>query len=83
MFKILRSGKTLGLLIDLNTLDDEAIFVDFFGVPASTTFMVPKLALRTDTPIVPLFAPWDEKKGKYLLIVEPPISIETHGRRRG
>jgi KDO2-lipid IV(A) lauroyltransferase len=80
MLKILRSGEThLGLLPDLNTLDDEAIFIDFFGVPAATTFIVAKLALRTNAPIVPVFAPWSEEKKKYLLIVEPPILIEPSG----
>jgi Kdo2-lipid IVA lauroyltransferase/acyltransferase len=80
MLKILRSGDTpLGLLPDLNTLDDEAIFIDFMGVPAATTFVVAKLAVRTKTPLVPVFAPWSEEKGKYLLIVEEPIQIETTG----
>jgi len=77
MLKILRSGDTsLGLLPDLNTLDDEAIFIDFMGVPAATTFVVAKLALRTDTPIIPAFAPWSEEKGKYVLIFEPPVCFE-------
>jgi Kdo2-lipid IVA lauroyltransferase/acyltransferase len=77
MLKILRSGKTaLGLLPDLNTLDDEAIFIDFFGVPAATNFLVAKFALRTNTPIIPFFAPWSEEKGKYLLTVETPVSFE-------
>jgi len=80
MLKILRSGETsLGLLPDLNTLDDEAIFVDFFGVPAATTFIMAKLALRTQTPIVPVFSPWDAETGKYLIIVEPLISVVTTG----
>jgi KDO2-lipid IV(A) lauroyltransferase len=79
MLKTLRSGGVLGLLIDLNTLDEEAIFVDFFGVPASTNFMVSKLALRNQTPIVPLFAPWDDKIQKYTLLVEPPIYPEVSG----
>ncbi len=79
MFKTLRAGKTLGLLIDLNTLDEEAIFVDFFGVPASTTFMVSKLALRTGSPIFPLFAPWDKATGKFKLILSPPVAVETTG----
>ena len=80
MLKTLRSGETsLGLLPDLNTLDDEAIFVDFFGVPAATTFIMAKLALRTQTPIVPVFSPWDANTGKYLLIVEPLISVEPTG----
>jgi Kdo2-lipid IVA lauroyltransferase/acyltransferase len=80
MLKILRSGESsLGLLPDLNTLDDEAIFVDFFGIPAATTFIVAKLALRTQTPIVPVFSPWDAEIGKYLLIVEPLIPVESTG----
>jgi Kdo2-lipid IVA lauroyltransferase/acyltransferase len=80
MLKILRSGETpIGLLTDLNTLKDEAIFVDFMGVPAATTFLVAKLAVRTKTPLLPVFAPWSEEKGKYLLIVEPMIPVETTG----
>ncbi|MEK6280608.1 MAG: lysophospholipid acyltransferase family protein [Acidobacteriota bacterium] len=79
MLKILRTGGTLGLLVDLNTLDDEAIFVDFFGVPASTTFMLAKIALRTDAVVLPIFAPWDEKLGKFVVHTLPPISIERTG----
>jgi len=80
MLKLLRSGEhALGLLPDLNTLDDEAIFVDFFGVPAATTFVIAKLAVRNNTPLVPFFAPWSEEKGKYLLIAEPPIPAECTG----
>jgi KDO2-lipid IV(A) lauroyltransferase len=80
MLRLLRSGDTpLGLLPDLNTLDDEAIFIDFFGVPAATTFVVAKLAVRTKTPLVPVFAPWSEEKGKYMLIVEEPIQIASTG----
>ena len=80
MLKILRSGESaLGLLTDLNTLEDEAIFVDFFGVPAATTFVIAKLAVRTKTPLIPIFAPWNEEKGKYLLIVETPIQAECTG----
>lgn len=80
MLKVLRSGQqALGLLPDLNTLDDEAIFVDFFGVPAATTFVIAKLAVRTNTPLVPFFAPWSAEKEKYLLIAEPPILPECTG----
>jgi KDO2-lipid IV(A) lauroyltransferase len=80
MLKMLRSGETaFGLLPDLNTLDDEAIFIDFFGVPAATTFLVAKLAVRLQTPLIPVFAPWSEEKQKYLLIVETPIPPDCTG----
>jgi KDO2-lipid IV(A) lauroyltransferase len=79
MVKILRSGEVLGLLFDLNALDDEAIFVDFFGVPASTNFMTAKLALRMGAPIIPIFAPWDRERQKYLLQIGPPVEVERSG----
>jgi KDO2-lipid IV(A) lauroyltransferase len=79
MVKILRSGQVLGLLLDLNTLDDEGIFVDFFGVPASTNFITAKLALRTGSAIIPVFAPWDDRRKKFLLQVQPRVSTELTG----
>jgi KDO2-lipid IV(A) lauroyltransferase len=41
--------------------------------------MIAKLAVRTNTPLIPFFAPWCEEKGKYLLMVEPPILPECTG----
>lgn len=79
MLQILKSGGTLGLLVDLNTLDEEAIFVDFFGVPASTTFMLAKLALRTNATVLPMFVPWDENSGKFLVEILPPVPVERSG----
>lgn len=79
MLQILQSGGTLGILVDLNTLDREAIFVDFFGIAASTTFMVAKLALRTGADVLPVFAPWDQTKQKFLLNIGPALSFESTG----
>lgn len=79
MVRILRSGEMIGLLPDLNTLDDEAIFVDFFGIPAATNFVIAKLAVRTSTPLLPVFAPWSKEHGKYLLIVKPPLYPKCTG----
>ena len=82
MMEILRAGETLGILVDLNTLDREGIFVDFFGRPASTTFMVAKLALRTGAAVLPVFAPWDKERGCFLLKVDPPLLIERTGNEQ-
>ena len=79
MVKILRSNDAFGLLPDLNTLGAEGVFVDFFGVPASTTFMVAKLALRTQAPIVPIFAPWNEKTKKFDVQIDPIVTIPITG----
>jgi KDO2-lipid IV(A) lauroyltransferase len=79
MLQILQSGGTLGILVDLNTLDREGIFVDFFGTAASTTFMLAKLALRTEAAVLPVFAPWDHERGKFLLKIDEPLAIERSG----
>lgn len=79
MVQILRHGGTLGILVDLNTLDREGIFVDFFNVPASTTFMVAKLALRTGADVLPVFAPWDHDRKKFLLQIGEPVAFERSG----
>jgi KDO2-lipid IV(A) lauroyltransferase len=82
MLQILQTGGTLGILVDLNTLDREGIFVDFFGLPASTTFMVAKLALRTGAQVLPVFAPWDKTQKKFLLKIGPALSFEATGEEQ-
>jgi KDO2-lipid IV(A) lauroyltransferase len=79
MLQILQGGGTLGILVDLNTLDREGIFVDFFGVPASTTFMLAKLALRTEAAVLPVFAPWDRERRRFLLKIDEPLTVARSG----
>lgn len=76
MLQLLQRGGTLGILVDLNTLEREAVFVDFFGIKAATTFTVAKLALRTGAAVVPVFAPWDDAKKKFVVRIDEPISFE-------
>src|SRR5712692_6661233 len=47
VLKILGEASTVGILADQNTSLEEGVFVDFFGVPASTTTGVARLALHT------------------------------------
>jgi len=79
MLQILQHSGTVGILVDLNTLDREAIFVDFFGVQAGTTFMVAKLALRTGAAVLPVFAPWDKKRKCFRLKIDEPLSFQSSG----
>jgi len=79
MLRILESAGTVGILVDLNTLEREGIFVDFFGVPASTTFMLAKLALRTGANVLPVFAPWDEGRQRFVLKIEEPLKFDPTG----
>ncbi len=79
MLKTLRAGGTLGILVDLNTQPHEGIFVDFFGIPASTTSGLAALALRTGAAVLPVFVPWDESRRRFVLRIDPPLSITRTG----
>jgi KDO2-lipid IV(A) lauroyltransferase len=79
MLQILRSGGTIGILIDQNTMLEEGVFVDFFGVPACTTSGLARIALRTEAPVVPGFLFWDERMRKYRLRFEPAIELQRSG----
>jgi KDO2-lipid IV(A) lauroyltransferase len=82
MMRTLRAGGTLGTLVDLNTQPHEGIFVDFFGIPASTTSGLAALALRTGAAVLPVFVPWDEKQQRFTLRIDPPLSIKPTGDQR-
>lgn len=79
MLRILRAGGTLGLLVDLNTLPHEGVFVDFFGIPASTTTSLATLALRTQAAVLPVFVLWDKEQRRFVLRIDPPLEIEPTG----
>ncbi len=76
MFRVLERGELLGILADLNAQEKEGVFVDFFGIPASTTISIAKLALKTNAVVLPAFAVWNEAKQKYVVHLEPPIDYE-------
>jgi KDO2-lipid IV(A) lauroyltransferase len=75
MLRTLGAGGTLGILVDLNTHPHEGVFVDFFGIQASTTTSLATVALRTDAAVLPIFAPWDEERGRFRLRIEPPLEL--------
>ncbi len=68
ILRILRSGGTVGILADVNSHPKEGVFVPFYGIEACTTAGVAMLALRANALIVPMFAVWNEGKGRYAMI---------------
>ncbi|HEX8266610.1 MAG TPA: lysophospholipid acyltransferase family protein [Pyrinomonadaceae bacterium] len=76
MFRVLENGELLGILADLNAQEKEGVFVDFFGVPASTTVSIAKLALKTNAVVLPAFAVWEEAKQKYVVYLEPSVEYK-------
>jgi KDO2-lipid IV(A) lauroyltransferase len=75
ILKVLNEGGTVGILSDHNTSLEESVFVDFFGVPASTTSGLARIALRTDAAVVPGFLFWDYERKIYRLRFEPTIEL--------
>jgi Kdo2-lipid IVA lauroyltransferase/acyltransferase len=79
ILRVLNDGGTVGILSDHNTSLEEGVFVDFFGIPASTTSGLARLALRTDAAVVPGFLSWDPDRRKYRLRFENPVGLARSG----
>jgi KDO2-lipid IV(A) lauroyltransferase len=79
ILKILRQGGDIGILADQNTSPEEGVFVDFFGVPASASSGIARLALRTGAAVVPGLLHWDATAKKYCLRFEPAVELARTG----
>lgn len=75
----MRSGETVGILMDTNMTPPQGIFVDYFGVPACTASGLARIALRTEAAVVPGFTIWDAQLGKYRLRFEPAVELIRSG----
>lgn len=76
VLRVLHAGGVVGILADQNTAPEEAVFVDFFGVPAATTSGLARLARHTGAPIIPIYTYWDPAVRKYHMCYEPEIPVE-------
>ncbi|HET9530666.1 MAG TPA: lysophospholipid acyltransferase family protein [Blastocatellia bacterium] len=79
VLEVLRRGGDVGLLIDVNVLVDQGVFVDFFGIPACSTTGLAVFALRSEAPVVPGFLIWDERLKKHRLRFDPEIPLIRTG----
>jgi KDO2-lipid IV(A) lauroyltransferase len=79
ILKLLGDGGTVGILSDHNTVREEGVFVDFFGIRASTTSGLARIALRTDAAVVPGFLLWDYQRKIYRLQFQPPVELSRTG----
>jgi KDO2-lipid IV(A) lauroyltransferase len=75
LLSAMRAGEVVGMLIDTNMTPPQGIFVDFFGIPACTASGMARIALKTDAAVVPTFAIWDAKLGKYRLRFDPAVEL--------
>jgi KDO2-lipid IV(A) lauroyltransferase len=73
ILRALGRNEAVGILIDQNTSLDEGIFVDFFGLQASTNPGFAKVAAHSGAMIIPGFALWNEDQQRYVLKFYPPF----------
>jgi KDO2-lipid IV(A) lauroyltransferase len=74
----LNRGRMVALLLDQNASRREGIFVSFFGRPASTSKSLAVLAVRTRTPVVPIFI-YRERLGEHRVEIHPSFNVEATG----
>jgi len=74
-FKALRAKEIIIILMDQNTGSKSGVFVDFFGQKAGTPIGAVVFAMRTGSPILPMFTVRDGKDS-HKIIIEPHFYLE-------
>jgi len=77
VFKAIRRGRYLGLLVDQNARVDEGVFAPFFGLEACTRSGPVQIAMRSGVPILPLFMFREGTSLRHTVKVYPPIPMES------
>lgn len=76
MAKRLKSGGSIGVLIDQKTGGTHSAPIDFFGHQAPTTLSVASLKLKFNPLVVPMSV-IRESRGKYKMFIEEPIEYKA------
>jgi Kdo2-lipid IVA lauroyltransferase/acyltransferase len=71
--------ETVGILADQNTLADEGVFVNYFGIPASATAGIARIALHSGAAVVPAFCLWDQKAKRFRIHFQPALEFSVSG----
>jgi KDO2-lipid IV(A) lauroyltransferase len=81
ILKSLASNEAVGILIDQNAAADGGAFVDFFGKPACAGTGFAKIAAHSGAAVIPGFALWSEKEGRYVLRFYPQVQMTGDAER--
>ncbi|HYN15822.1 MAG TPA: lysophospholipid acyltransferase family protein [Terriglobales bacterium] len=79
MLAALRAGEIVGILMDQNMIPEQGVFVDFFGIPACTSTLLARMALRTDAAVVPAFCLWNPVLRRYRMRFDPAMEVIRTG----
>jgi KDO2-lipid IV(A) lauroyltransferase len=75
----MRSGETVGILMDTNMTPPQGLFVPFFGVPACTASGLARVALKTAAAVLPGFLLWEDSEQRYVLRFYPELALADTG----
>ncbi|MGH7347290.1 MAG: lysophospholipid acyltransferase family protein [Candidatus Rokuibacteriota bacterium] len=78
VLRALDRGRIVALLLDQNASRREGVFVSFFGRPASTSKSLAVLAVRTRTPVVPIFI-YRQRLHEHRVVIHPAFSVDVAG----
>jgi len=75
----MRSGQTVGILMDTNMTPPQGSFVKFFGLEACTATGLAHVARKTGAAVLPGFMLWEPSERRYVLHFGPEIQIPHTG----
>ncbi len=82
VLQALRRNRMVAILIDQNVMRSQAVFVDFFGLPAATTPGLASFHLRAGAPLIPVFC-YPERDLTYRVKIGRPIDFRPTGDWNG
>ncbi len=75
-----RENKTMGILLDQNVDWYEGVFVPFMGRPACTNKGLALIAMKTGTPVIPVFSA-RQADGRYRVVFENEVELIRTGSK--
>jgi len=75
----MRSGQTVGILMDTNMTPPQGAFVNFFSQQACTATGLAHVARKTGAAVLPGFMLWEPDEKRYVLHFGPEIAIPHTG----
>jgi len=75
LLKGMRSGGTVGILMDTNMTPPQGEFVEFFGRQACTATGLAHVARKTGAAVLPGFMLWEEAERRYVLHFGPELEL--------
>ena len=76
IFRELSVNGTVGILADQHASTEEAVRVEFFGMPAAANKGFAQIALRSGAAVVPAMARWDRSKRQHVVTYLPEIDVQ-------